>query len=44
MLCLSHRRRNRAAGGSHGYLGRERAAVGMIADWIAGKPVPKQLP
>ena len=28
----------------HGYLGREREVVGVIADWIAGKPVPKQLP
>jgi pimeloyl-ACP methyl ester carboxylesterase len=29
---------------AHGYLGRERDVVGAIADWIAGKPVPKQLP
>lgn len=29
---------------AHGYLGREREVVGVIADWIAGKPVPKQLP
>jgi pimeloyl-ACP methyl ester carboxylesterase len=29
---------------AHGYLGRERDVVGVIADWIAGKPVPKQLP
>jgi pimeloyl-ACP methyl ester carboxylesterase len=29
---------------AHGYVGRERAVVGVIADWIAGKPVPKQLP
>jgi len=29
---------------AHGYLGRERGVVGVIADWIAGKPVPKQLP
>jgi len=29
---------------AHGYLGRERGVVGVIADWIAGKPVPKHLP
>lgn len=29
---------------AHGFLGREREVVGVIADWIAGKPVPKQLP
>lgn len=29
---------------AHGYLGREREVVGVIADWIAGKPVPRQLP
>jgi pimeloyl-ACP methyl ester carboxylesterase len=29
---------------AHGYLGREREVVGVIADWIAGKPVPKQVP
>jgi pimeloyl-ACP methyl ester carboxylesterase len=29
---------------AHGYLGRERDVVAAIADWIAGKPVPKQLP
>ncbi len=29
---------------AHGYLGREREVVGVIADWIAGRPVPKQLP
>lgn len=29
---------------AHGYVGREREVVGVIADWIAGKPVPKQLP
>ena len=29
---------------AHGYLGREREVVAVIADWIAGKPVPKQLP
>ena len=29
---------------AHGYIGRERAVVGVIADWIAGKPVPKQVP
>jgi len=29
---------------AHGFVGRERAVVGVIADWIAGKPVPKQLP
>ena len=29
---------------AHGYLGREREVVGVIADWIAGKPVPKELP
>lgn len=29
---------------AHGYLGREHEVVGVIADWIAGKPVPKQLP
>lgn len=28
----------------HGYLGREREVVGVIADWIAGRPVPKQVP
>jgi pimeloyl-ACP methyl ester carboxylesterase len=29
---------------AHGYVGRERDVVGVIADWIAGKPVPKQVP
>jgi pimeloyl-ACP methyl ester carboxylesterase len=29
---------------AHGFLGRERDVVGVIADWIAGKPVPKQVP
>ena len=29
---------------AHGYLGRERDVVGVITDWVAGKPVPKQLP
>ena len=29
---------------AHGYVGREREVVGVIVDWIAGKPVPKQLP
>jgi pimeloyl-ACP methyl ester carboxylesterase len=29
---------------AHGYIGRELLVVGVIADWIAGKPVPKQLP
>ena len=29
---------------AHGYVGRERDVVGVIADWIAGNPVPKQLP
>ncbi len=28
----------------HGFLGRERETVGVIADWIAGRPVPKQVP
>lgn len=29
---------------AHGYVGRELLVVGVIADWIAGKPVPKQVP
>jgi len=29
---------------AHGYVGREREIVGVIADWIAGKPVPKAVP
>jgi pimeloyl-ACP methyl ester carboxylesterase len=29
---------------AHGYLGRERDVVGVIANWIAGKPVPKRVP
>src|SRR6266508_882485 len=29
---------------AHGFLGREREVVGVIADWVAGKPVPKQVP
>lgn len=29
---------------AHGYVGRELLVVGVIADWIAGKAVPKQLP
>ena len=29
---------------AHGYLGRERDVVAVIADWIDGKPVPKQVP
>ena len=29
---------------AHGFVGRELLVVGVIADWIAGKPVPKQLP
>jgi pimeloyl-ACP methyl ester carboxylesterase len=29
---------------AHGFLGRELDVVAVIADWIAGKPVPKQVP
>jgi len=29
---------------AHGFVGRELLVVGVIADWIAGKPVPTQLP
>jgi len=29
---------------AHGYVGREREVVGVIADWIAGRPVPKLVP
>ena len=29
---------------AHGFVGRELLVVGVIADWIAGKPVPKELP
>ncbi len=29
---------------AHGFLGREREVVDVIADWIAGKPVPKEVP
>ncbi len=29
---------------AHGFLGRERDVVGVIADWVAGEPVPKQVP
>ena len=29
---------------AHGYPGRERDVVAVIADWIDGKPVPKQVP
>ena len=29
---------------AHGFLGREPDVVSVIADWIAGKPVPKQVP
>jgi pimeloyl-ACP methyl ester carboxylesterase len=29
---------------AHGYVGREREVVAVIADWVAGKPVPKQVP
>jgi pimeloyl-ACP methyl ester carboxylesterase len=29
---------------AHGFVGRELLVVGVIADWIAGKPVPRQLP
>ena len=27
----------------HGFFGRERDVVAVIADWIAGKPVPKEI-
>ncbi|PYM45409.1 MAG: hypothetical protein DME16_17615 [Candidatus Rokuibacteriota bacterium] len=26
---------------AHGFLGRERQVIQVIADWIAGRPVPK---
>lgn len=29
---------------AHGYVGRELLVVDVIADWIAGKPVPKRVP
>jgi pimeloyl-ACP methyl ester carboxylesterase len=29
---------------AHGYVGREREVVGLIADWIAGKPLPTRVP
>jgi pimeloyl-ACP methyl ester carboxylesterase len=29
---------------AHGFVGRELLVVGVIADWIASKPVPKELP
>jgi pimeloyl-ACP methyl ester carboxylesterase len=29
---------------AHGFLGRERDVVGVIAAWVAGKPIPKQVP
>lgn len=28
---------------AHGYLGRERQVIQVIADWIAGRPVPKEV-
>jgi len=28
---------------AHGYLGRERPVIQVIADWIAGRPVPKEV-
>jgi pimeloyl-ACP methyl ester carboxylesterase len=28
---------------AHGFVGRELLVVGVIADWIAGKPVPKEI-
>jgi pimeloyl-ACP methyl ester carboxylesterase len=28
---------------AHGYLGREAQVIQVIADWIAGRPVPKEV-
>ena len=28
---------------AHGYLGRERQVIEVIADWIAGRPIPRQV-
>lgn len=28
---------------AHGFLGKERDVAAVITDWIAGKPVPKQI-
>ena len=30
-----------ARAAAHGFLGRERQVIQVIADWIAGRPVPK---
>jgi hypothetical protein len=33
----------RASVATHGFVGREVLIVDVITDWIAGKPVPKEI-